>query len=68
MVNSIAKQGLVDLFAVEVPASIFDTRLNNHEEYIDLDSLQSVTLGWAYRAAKEGKTMLTQLIYKNLYI
>jgi hypothetical protein len=63
MVNSIAKQGLVDLVAVEVPASIFDVRLNNHEEYIDLDS---VTLGWAYRAAKEGKTMLTQLIYKNL--
>ncbi|MGA9154850.1 MAG: hypothetical protein WBZ36_30055 [Candidatus Nitrosopolaris sp.] len=58
MVNSIAKQGLVDLTAVEVPANIFDTRLNSYEEYIDLNSLQSVTLDWAYRVAKEGKIMI----------
>lgn len=58
-VNPIANQHeLVDLTAVEVPASIFDARLNSYEEYIDLNSLQSVTLGWAYRAAKEGKTMI----------
>jgi hypothetical protein len=31
LVNSIAnQQGLVDLIAVEVPAHIFDVRLNNH--------------------------------------
>ena len=60
LVNSIAnQQGLVDLIAVEVPAHIFDVRLNNHEEYIDLDSLQSVSLDWAYRAAKDGKIMIS---------
>lgn len=58
VVNSIAKQGLVDLIAVEVPASIFDTRLNSYEEYVDLNSLQSVTFDLAYRAAKDGKTMI----------
>ena len=56
VVNSIAKQqGLVDLTAVEVPASIFDAHLNSYEEYVDLNSLQSVTLDWAYRAAKRGQ-------------
>ncbi|MFZ0511690.1 MAG: hypothetical protein WAM14_08800, partial [Candidatus Nitrosopolaris sp.] len=54
IVNDIAKQQeLMDLTVVEIPASVFDSRLNSYEEYVDLDSLQCVTLDWAYRAAKE---------------
>jgi len=61
MVNDMTKQQeLVNLSAVEVTAMI-DIRLNNCEEYIDLDSLESVTLDWAYRAAKEGKTMINRI-------
>ena len=56
VVNSIThQQGRVDLIAVEVPASIFHAHLNNYEECIDLDSLQSVTLGWAYSPSKRGQ-------------
>jgi hypothetical protein len=55
-VNEIAKkQELVDLTAVEIPASLFDSRSDRYEEYIDLDSLQSVKLDWTYRVAEEGK-------------
>ncbi|MFZ0512244.1 MAG: hypothetical protein WAM14_11610 [Candidatus Nitrosopolaris sp.] len=62
VVNEIAKQQeLVDLTAVEIPASVFDIRLDSYEEYVDLDSLQCVTLDWAYRAAKEGKTMINRI-------
>jgi hypothetical protein len=62
MVNDMTRQQeLVDLTAVEVTASVFDIRLNNHEECIDLDSLDSVTLDWVYRAAKEGKTMINRI-------
>jgi len=61
VVNTIAnQQGEVELIAVEVPAHTFNVRLNNHEENIDLDSLHSVTLGWAYRAAKKGKTTINR--------
>jgi len=61
MVNDMTKQQeLVNLSAVEVTAMI-DIRLNNCEEYIDLDSLESVTLDWAYRAAKESKTVLNRI-------
>ena len=52
---------LVNLIAVEVTASVFDIRLNNYQECIDLDSLEIVTLDWAYRAAKEGKTMINRI-------
>jgi len=62
IVNYIAEQQeLVDLTAVEIPASVFDSRLYSYEEYVDLDSLQSVTLDWAYAAAKEGKTMINKI-------
>jgi hypothetical protein len=62
IVNDMTKQQeLVNLIAVEVTASVVDIRLNNYEEYIDLDSLESVTLDWAYRAAKEGKTMINRI-------
>jgi len=62
MVNDMTKQqDLVNLTAVELTASVFDIRLNNYEEYIDLDSLESVTLDWAYRAAKERKTMINRI-------
>ena len=62
IVNDMTKQHeLVDLTAVEVTASVFDIRLNNYEECIDLDSLESVTLAWVYGAAKEGKTMINRI-------
>ena len=62
MVNDMTKQPeLVDLTAVEVTSGVFDIRLNNYEECIDLDSLESVTLDWVYRAAKEGKTMINRI-------
>ncbi|MGA8080500.1 MAG: hypothetical protein WB988_01455, partial [Candidatus Nitrosopolaris sp.] len=38
---------LLQLNPVEFPASVFDSRLDSYEEYVDLDSLQSVTLDWA---------------------
>jgi hypothetical protein len=48
IVNDLTKhQELSDLTAVEFPASVFDSRLDSYEEYVDLDSLQSVTLDWA---------------------
>jgi hypothetical protein len=51
-VNYMAKQQeLVDLTAVEIPASVFDSRLDIYEEYVDLDSLPSRTPNWAYGAA-----------------
>jgi DNA primase len=52
---------LVDLTAVEVISSVLDIRSNNYEECIDLDSLESVTLDWVYRVAKEGKTMINRI-------
>ncbi|MFZ0510528.1 MAG: hypothetical protein WAM14_02880 [Candidatus Nitrosopolaris sp.] len=62
IVNNITKQQeLVDLIAVEIPASVFDNRLDSYEEYVDLDSLQSVTLDWAYGAAKERRTMINKI-------
>jgi hypothetical protein len=61
MLNGVAKQAeVVDLTAVEVPASVFDIRSNNYEDYVDLDSVQSDTLDWAYHAAKEGKTTINR--------
>jgi hypothetical protein len=66
-VNDMTKQQeLVNLTAVEVTASVFDIQLNNYEEYIDLDSLEFVTLDWAYRAAKEGKTMINKIDLQEL--
>jgi hypothetical protein len=58
--NIYNQQELVGL-AVEVSASVFDIRLNNYEECIDLDSLESVTPDWVYRAVKEGKTMINRI-------
>jgi hypothetical protein len=61
IVSDIAKQQeVVDLISVEIPTSVFDNRLL--EEYVDLDSLQSVTLDWAYGAAKEDKTMINKIV------
>jgi hypothetical protein len=61
MLNGVAKQAeVIDLTAVEVPASVFDIRSNNYEDYVDLDSVQSDTLGWAYHAAKGGKTTINR--------
>jgi hypothetical protein len=51
---------VVDLTAVEVPASVVDIRSNNYEDYVDLDSVQSDTLDWAYHAAKEGKITINR--------
>ncbi|MGC1929306.1 MAG: hypothetical protein WA667_10060 [Candidatus Nitrosopolaris sp.] len=34
--------------------------LDSYEEYVDLDCLQSITLEWAYGAAKKGKTMINK--------
>ena len=56
--HEITLGGIVGLTVVELPASIFYAHLNNYEEYIDLGSLWSVTLGWAHRVAKDGKTMI----------
>lgn len=37
IVNCMAKQHeLVDLTAVEIPASVFDSQLDSYEEYVDL--------------------------------
>jgi hypothetical protein len=61
IVNCMAKQHeLVDLTAVEIPASVFDSRLDSYEEYVDLDSLSSSTPNWAYRAAKERKIVINR--------
>ena len=61
IVNDIAKQQeLVDLRAVEIPSSVFDNRSDSYEEYVDLDSLSSRTPDWAYRAVKEGKTVINK--------
>jgi hypothetical protein len=47
IVNYMAKQQeLVDLTAVEIPASVFDSRLDSYEEYVDLDSLPSRTISY----------------------
>jgi hypothetical protein len=54
------QQELVDLTAVEIPASVFDSRLDIYEEYVDLDSLPSRTANWAYGAAKEGKLAINK--------
>jgi hypothetical protein len=56
IVNDIAKQQeLVDLTAVEVPSSVFDNQSNIYEEYIDLDSLQRVTLDWLIAQQKRAR-------------
>ena len=44
IVNNLTKQrDLVDLTAVEIPASVFDSRLDSYEEYVDLYSFPSGT-------------------------
>jgi hypothetical protein len=61
IVNNMAKQHeLVDLTAVEIPASVFDSRLDSYKEYVDLDSLPSSTPNWAYRAVKERKIVINK--------
>jgi hypothetical protein len=55
--NMITQQELVDLTAVEIPASEFDNRSDSYEEYVDLDT--SGTPAWG-AAVKEGKTVFNR--------
>jgi hypothetical protein len=54
------QQELLNLAAVEIPPSIFDNWSDSYEEYVDLDILPSGTADWAYRAIKEGKTVINR--------
>jgi len=62
--NTMQQQELTDLTAEEIPDSVFDHRLaslDSHEDYVDLDSMQSVTTDWAYNAVQRGKTMINKI-------
>ncbi len=49
------QQELLNLAAVEIPP-----RADSYEESIDLDTLSSGIPAWAYRAIKEGKTIINR--------
>jgi hypothetical protein len=61
IVNYMAKQHeLVDLAAVEIPASVFDSRLDSYEDHVDLDYFRSSTPNWAHHAIKERKIVINR--------